>query len=132
MDINTLVIIGITLGVIALAVLVGYLKKKGYMTEGDLLLASRILGISSSILIEMKPNDKQIIKISEIVKSSIDSILKQYNEFGDIQKLKNEIETTIYNLCEVYQIEMTESRKSIINEMVNMILPLAIQKIIID
>lgn len=132
MDYTVFVTIGITMGVILLAMGLKYLKDNNYVSESDLILASRILGIGSDIMIELKPNDKKVVKISEIVKNSIDSIISQYSEFGDMGKLKSEVESMIYNLCNVNQIEMTDSRKKLVNEMVNILLPLAIKSRISD
>ena len=132
MDYSILIVIGVTLGVVLLAMGLKYLKDNNYVSESDLILASRILGIGSDILIELKPNDKKLVKISEIVKNSIDSIINQYDEFADIGKLKSEVESMIYGLCNANKIEMTDSRRKIVNEMVNILLPLAIKEKVSD
>lgn len=132
MDYSILIVIGVTLGVILLAMGLKYLKDNNYVSESDLILASRILGIGSDILIELKPNDKKLVKISEIVKNSIDSIINQYDEFSDIGKLKSEVESMIYGLCNANKIEMTDNRRKIVNEMINILLPLAIKEKVSD
>ena len=105
--------IGIAFGV---AYLVSYLRRKNLLKQEDLLFAIRALDLSLKIVSEMRlDKESQIKKISQIVIDSLEFGVSLYNTEEDVKE--NALEYA-YELCNSFNIELTENRKDIIKELI--------------
>ena len=105
--------IGIAFGV---AYLVSYLRRKNLLKQEDLLFAIRALDLSSKVVSEMRLNkEKEIKTISQIVIDSLEFGISLYNTEEDV---KDNALKYAYELCNTFDIELTDNRKEIIKELI--------------
>lgn len=105
--------VGIAFGV---AYLVSYLRRKNLLKQEDLLFAIKILDLSMGIVEELKIyKDKDIKTISLIVRDSLEFGISLYNTEEDVKE--NAVEYA-YDLCLSFDIELTDNRKEIIKELI--------------
>lgn len=105
--------IGIAFGV---AYLVSYLRRKNLLKQEDLLFAIRALDLSLKIVSEMRLDKEDKIKqISQIVIDSLEFGISLYNTEEDVKA--NAVEYA-YELCNTFDIELTDNRKEIIRELI--------------
>ena len=105
--------VGIAFGV---AYLVSYLRRKNLLKQEDLLFAIRALDLSLKVVSEMRlDKESQIKKISQIVIDSLEFGVSLYNTEEDVKE--NALEYA-YELCNSFNIELTENRKDIIKELI--------------
>ena len=102
--------------VLAIAAGVMYIVKKNYITTEDLEIIKNVFKLSSSIIDELNlKQEKDIMRISEIVISSLDFAIVISNEDSQIKE-------AAYNqacqLCSDFKIELSESRKTIIKQLI--------------
>ena len=106
----------IVVAVLAIAVGVMYLVKKNYINTKDLETIKSIFGSSTAIIDELnlKAEDK-IMQISQIVLSSLDFAIVISNNNDEI---KDAALRQALQLCADFKIEMTDSRKLIIEQLI--------------
>lgn len=105
--------IGIAFGV---AYLVSYLRRKNLLKKEDLMFAIKTLGLSLKVVSEMKlDKESQIKKISQIVIDSLEFGISLYNTEEDVKA--NAVEYA-YELCNTFDIELTDNRKEVIRELI--------------
>lgn len=113
----TIIIIAVVMG---LTYFVVYLKKNNIVTKEDLQVVEQIFNLTNSIISELDlKNEKKILQISQIVASSLDYAIKISGSESDIDIIDEAIKQT-YSLCDDLQIELTESRKIIINQLIDL------------
>ena len=105
--------IGIAFGV---AYLVSYLRRKNLLKQEDLMFAVKALDLSLKVVSEMRlDKESQIKKISQIVIDSLEFGISLYNTEEDVKE--NAVEYA-YELCNTFDIELTDNRKEIIRELI--------------
>lgn len=105
--------VGIAFGV---AYLVSYLRRKNLLKQEDLMFAIKALDLSSKVVSEMRlDKEKEIKTISQIVIDSLEFGVSLYNTEEDVKD--NAIEYA-YELCNSFDIELTDNRKEIIKELI--------------
>lgn len=117
MDLNILyafvvvaVLIGLTLGV-------NRLKKDNVISGEDLLAVQQIFSLSVSIINELNlKNEDKILLISNVVLSALEYSSSVYI---DPDKVAENALAKCYELCDELKIELTESRKLIIMQLIN-------------
>lgn len=107
----------IVVAVLAIAVGVMYLVKKNYISTKDLETIKSIFGLSTAIIDELnlKAEDK-IMQISQIVLSSLDFAIVISN---NNEEIKDVALRQALQLCADFKIEMTDSRKLIIEQLIS-------------
>lgn len=107
----------IVVAVLAIAVGVMYLVKKNYINTKDLETIKSIFGLSTAIIDELnlKAEDK-IMQISQIVLSSLDFAIVISN---NNEEIKDAALRQALQLCTDFKIEMTDSRKLIIEQLIS-------------
>ena len=107
----------IVVAVLAVAAGVAYLVKKNYINAKDLETIKSIFGLSTAIIDELnlKAEDK-IMQISQIVLSSLDfAIVISNND----EEIKDAALRQALQLCADFKIEVTDSRKQIIEQLIS-------------
>ena len=105
--------IGIAFGV---AYLVSYLRRKNLLKQQDLVFAVKALDLSLKVVSEMRlDKESQIKKISQIVIDSLEFGISLYNTEEDVKE--NALEYA-YELCNSFNIELTENRKDSIKKLI--------------
>mgnify|MGYP001217424653 FL=1 len=105
--------IGIAFGV---AYLVSYLRRKNLLKQEDLMFAVKALDLSLKVVSEMRlDKESQIKKISQIVIDSLEFGISLYNTEEDVKE--NAVEYA-YDLCLSFDIELTDNRKEMIQELI--------------
>ena len=105
--------IGIAFGV---AYLVSYLRRKNLLKQEDLMFAVKALDLSLKVVSEMRlDKESQIKKISQIVIDSLEFGIALYNTEEDVKE--NAVEYA-YDLCLSFDIELTDNRKEMIQELI--------------
>ena len=117
-DMTIVYVLGIVVVVVGMVFGVAYLRKNNYVKESDLVFVSTILGIGIEILNELNlKNEKEILKISFIVQDSINFAIGMFDDTNDIYIKSCEY---AYNLCEQAGIEITDSRRNIIQQLIKL------------
>lgn len=122
MDYSILYAIGfiVLAGVIVFGV--SYARKKGIFSSEDLKTASSLLGLTVSVLNELNlKNEDQLIKISTMILKGLDYAIVSMN-LTNKDEIISTTETYVYGLCTDNGIELTDSRKLIINSLVSLVL----------
>jgi hypothetical protein len=115
---NIVYIIGIVIGVVGLVFGVAYLRKNNYVKESDLVFVSTVLGIGIEILDEMNlAKEKEILKITSIVQDSINFAVGMFDNTNDTYEKACEY---AYNMCEQAGIQLTDSRRNIIQQLIRL------------
>lgn len=106
--------VGIAFGV---AYLVSYLRRKNLVNKEDLLFATKALNLSTKIVDELNlKHEKEIKVISQIVIDSLEFGISLYNtEESVIENAYN----YACDLCLSMDIELTDARKEIMRELIN-------------
>lgn len=121
MDYTVFWILGIIIGVLAIFYGLYYAKKKGYVKSEDLIFVGQLLGISMQLIDELDlKKEKEILKISSIIKDGVSFALSIYNESTDKQIIIDEACDYVESTCLSFNIELTENRRSIILGLVTM------------
>ncbi|NMA70021.1 MAG: hypothetical protein GX958_11485 [Desulfitobacterium sp.] len=98
------------------AYLVSYLRRKELLKQEDLMFAIQALDLSLKIVSEMRLDKEDKIKqISQIVIDSLEFGISLYNTEEDVKA--NALEYA-YELCNTFDIELTDNRKEIIKELI--------------
>lgn len=117
-DMTIIYVIGIIIGVVGMVFGVAYLRKNNYVKESDLVFVSTLLGIGIEILNEMNlDKEKEILKIGSIVQDSINFAIGLFEDTEDVYIKACEY---AYNLCEQAGIEVTDSRRNIIQQLIKL------------
>ena len=102
--------------VLAIAAGVMYLTKKKYITTEDLEIIKNVFKLSSAIIDELNlKQEKDIMRISEIVISSLDFAIVISN---DDSQIKEAAYNQACQLCSDFKIELSESRQTIIKQLI--------------
>lgn len=105
--------IGIAFG---LTWLISYMRRKELLKQEDLMFAIQALDLSLKIVSEMRLDKEDKIKqISQIVIDSLEFGISLYNTEEDVKA--NALEYA-YELCNTFDIELTDNRKEIIKELI--------------
>ena len=105
--------VGIAFGV---AYLVSYLRRKNLLKQEDLMFAIKALDLTIAIVDELNlKHETEIKQISQIVIDSLEFGVSLYNTEEDVKD--NAIEYA-YELCNSFDIELTDNRKEIIKELI--------------
>ena len=106
----------IVVAVLAIAIGVLYAVRKNYISSKDLEIIKNVFNLSTAIIDELNLKQEDLImQISQIVLSSLDFAIVISNN-------NDEIKDAAYNqacqLCSDFKIELTESRKMIIKQLI--------------
>lgn len=105
--------VGIAFGV---AYLVSYLRRKNLLKQEDLMFAIKALDLSLKIVSEMRlDKEKEIKNLSIIIIDSLEFGISLYDTEEDVKE--NALEYA-YELCNSFNIELTDNRKEIIKELI--------------
>jgi hypothetical protein len=117
MDLTILYAIGVLVLVIGFLIGIKQLKKKGIIDSDDVLFAVKVLDLSIAIVDELDlKNESEIKKISQIVVDALEFAVAQ------LQDSENVIGETVdycYEVCDELGIELTDSRKILIGQLVS-------------
>lgn len=117
MDTTILYTIAILAFVVIATFGVVYAKKNNIFTSEDIKTVSSLLGLTVSVLNELNlKNEDQIIKISTLVLKSLDYAVVTM-ELKDKATIITTAKEYIYKLCEENSIELTDSRKAIVDSL---------------
>ena len=129
MDMSMVYVLIIMAVTILISIGINWLVKKNYINENSMVLVAQVLGVASGIISEMGFKDPKIVKISEVVKTAVDGIIKETHDFRDIDKLKTDAYNMTLELCEAQGIKLNTNREFLIKQIIDLILPLAIRSI---
>ena len=105
--------IGIAFG---LTWLISYMRRKELLKQEDLMFAIKALGLSLKVVSEMRlDKEKEIKIISQIVIDSLEFGVSLYDTEEDV---KDNAIKYAYELCNSFEIELTDNRKEIIKELI--------------
>lgn len=108
--------IGIAFGV---TYLVSYFRRKNVLKQEDLMFAISMLGLSLKIVSELRIDKEEEIKnLTNII---IDSLEYAISSFDTAQDVKNNAYKYALELCEVMGIELTDSRKDLLMELITIV-----------
>ena len=97
---------------IGLAIGTKILKKKGIITNEDLLVVAKAFDLSLKVVAELNLNkEKEILLIGNIVYDGIEFVIATYENPTEMQKIAYQF---IEEKCIEFNIELTENRKQII------------------
>jgi Tfp pilus assembly protein PilE len=117
-DMTIIYVIGIVVVVVGMVFGIAYLRKNNYVKESDLIFVSSILGIGIEILEELNlDKEKEILKISGIVQDSINFAIGMFDNVDNTYEKACEY---AYNLCEQSGIQVTDSRRNIIQQLIRL------------
>ena len=105
--------IGVAFG---LAYSVAYLRRKNIVNQDDLKLAMQMLDIGMRVVSELRlDKEVEILKIADIVKDSLEYAISMYDIESDV--INN---AYIYSLelCEKMNVELTETRKELLMDLI--------------
>lgn len=110
-----LIAIGLTVG---LTYLISYLRRENVVDVNDLRLSMEMLNIGMKIVSELRlDKEEEIFRISSIVLQSLEYSISLFDSEEII--IENAIEYA-HELCEIMSIELTESRKEIIRDLITL------------
>lgn len=116
MDTSILYVILAVAIAFGVAYLVSYLRRKNLVNKEDLMFATKALDLSLKTVSEMRlDKEKEIKTISQIVIDSLEFGISLYNTEEDVKD--NALEYA-YELCNLFDIELTDNRKKIIKELI--------------
>lgn len=105
--------VGIAFGV---AYLVSYLRRKNLLKQEDLKFVTKALNLTMTMVDELNlKHETEVKQISQIVIDSLEFGVSLYNTEEDVKE--NALEYA-YELCNSFNIELTENRKDIIKELI--------------
>ena len=105
--------VGIAFGV---AYLVSYLRRKNLLKQEDLKFATKALNLTMTMVDELNlKHETEVKQISQIVIDSLEFGVSLYNTEEDVKE--NALEYA-YELCNSFNIELTDNRKEIIKELI--------------
>ena len=108
--------IGIAFGI---AYLVSHLRRKNIIKQEDLKFAMNLLGIGLKIVSELNlQKEAEVVRISEIV---VDSLEYAISFFDTEQDVINNAYKYSLELCEVIKIDLTDSRKDLLMELITIV-----------
>ncbi len=117
-DLNIVYIIVILIVAVGLIFGANYLRKKGLISESDLEFASKLLGLTVSIVNELNlQNEDKIKNISNFIILGLNEV-NSTMALTDKQQIIDNVKNYVYKACEQANIELTDNRKNIINSLV--------------
>ncbi|MBO5095249.1 MAG: hypothetical protein J6B98_00030 [Bacilli bacterium] len=117
MDTTILISIGVVVLVLTFAVVVSYLLKNSSIRKEDLETVKQVFKLTTNVIDELNlKQEEQIMSISQIVVSSLDFAIVISN---DDDQIKDEAYKQAILLCEQFKLELTEERKNIILQLIN-------------
>ena len=106
--------VGIALG---LTWLLSYIRKNKIFEQEDLLRAIKLLDLNLRVVSELRlDKEEEVLQISQIVIDALEYGINYYNNPDDVIKNANDY---ALELCAILGIEMTESRREILWELIN-------------
>lgn len=116
MNFDMLYLIILIVYAIGLVYGIRYLRRKDYIASEDLLFAAKVLDLSLKIIDELNlQKEKQIKTITQIV---IDSLEFAVSISKNIEEIKENAYRYAIDLCLSFGIELTENRKEIIRQLI--------------
>lgn len=116
MDYNMLYVLGIVFGVCVLTYVISVLRKKEIITQTDLSFVQQLFSLSVAIIDELNlKNEDKILQISNVVLSALEYATSISSGAENITEKALE---KCYELCEQFEIELTASRKLILQQLV--------------
>jgi hypothetical protein len=120
MDLTILYVILIIAFVIGLSFLSKYIKSKNIVSSDDMMFAMQVLKLSVEIVDQLNlKNEEKIKSIAQIVIDSVAYAIENMKDSKDIQSLAVE---HAYEMCNNFNIELTDERKNIINQLISLLL----------
>jgi hypothetical protein len=119
MDYTIIYALCVLAGTILLIFGIDLLYKKNIITKEVMALSATILGIAIEVLKELKIKDPLIVKISEIVKDSVNLAVNGYDNPDEIANLAFQF---CIDKCAKLGIEITFEREIIINDLIILVL----------
>lgn len=117
MDSVMLISIGIVIFTLAFAIGVTYLLKNSAIKKEDLETVKQVFKLTANVIDELNlKQEDQIMSISQIVVSSLDFAIVISNEDAEIKEAAYRQSLL---LCEQFKLELTEERKNIILQLIN-------------
>lgn len=117
MDITMIYALIIVLGIIGLTFIINKLRKNNIISSEDLSIVQKLFSLSISIVDELDlKNEDKILQISNIVLCAIDY---SNNIFLEPEQVAENALKKCYELCEELNIELTENRKLILAQLIN-------------
>lgn len=108
--------IGIVFGV---SYLVSHLRRGGILKQDDLIFAIKLLDLSLKTVSEMRlDKEKEIKNIADTIVHSLEYAISHYDTEQDV--ILNAYEYSL-ELCDVLGIDITESRKELIRELITIV-----------
>lgn len=120
MDLTMIYILIIVSSVVILTFVVNKLRTKNIISNEDLLIVSQIFSLSLSLIDELNlKNESKILQISNIVLGALDYA---NNLFISPEMVAEKALEKCYELCKELNITVTESRRLIIIQLINIAL----------
>lgn len=118
MDNSMLWILGVIFFVCILTYFVSNLRKKDILTTEDLLFVQHLFSLTVAVIDELNiKNEKKVLQISNVVLSALEYATKVSKGDDNVVELALQ---KCYELCGEMDIELTESRKLIIMQFINL------------
>ena len=118
MDFQILYILIAVIIVLAIVFGTSYARKKGLVSADDLIFSARVLGLTASIIEELNLKQEPLIRqISNVVLLALDEAIKVAQGQTKDQIIAD-AEDKAYKLCEQGNITLTDNRKQIINQLI--------------
>ena len=118
MDVSIFYVIGSVVMVLAIVFGTSYARKQGLVSADDLIFSARVLGLTASIIEELQLKQEPLIRpITNIITLALDEAGKVAQGQSKDQII-TDAENTAYKLCEQGNIKLTDSRKQIVNGLI--------------
>ena len=118
MDVSIFYIIGAVVTVLVIVFGTSYARKQGLVSADDLIFSARVLGLTASIIEELNLKQEPLIRqISNVVLLALDEAIKVAQGQTKDQIIAD-AEDKAYKLCEQGNITLTDNRKQIINQLI--------------
>lgn len=108
--------IGVTFGI---TYLVSYLRRNNKLSQEDLILVRDMLGIGVKVISELRlDKETELVNLSNVI---IDSLEYAISFFNTEQDVINNAYSFSLELCDVHGIELTESRKDLLLQLITIV-----------
>lgn len=119
-DYTMVYILTVIVAVIGATFVVRYLRVKQIVSSEDLKVVGQIFNLTTAIISELNlKNEEKIMQISQIVLTSLDYAVK-ISDTSDTDEILKHAQDETYTLCSDLGIELTESRKVIISQLLQL------------
>lgn len=106
--------------IIAGAAGIYHVKKGKLTTEDELKIVENVFDLTTSIIDELNlPSEKAILRIAQIVRSALDYAIATIGDHVTEAEVKEASKQYAFDLCEQFNLELTDTRKLIIGQLIN-------------